>query len=148
MNGRYKILHPESSSDWETYYELRFEVLRKPWGQSFDSTKDDTEDGSVHYLVKDEFDDTVAAGRLQFNSSTQGQIRSMAVKQFVQKTGIGRLLIKYIEADAKKRGISEIILDSREQAVPFYLKNGYEVTGPSYLLFGVIPHWKMCKRLA
>ena len=48
---------------------------------------------------------------------------------------------------ANRQGMTAIVLDAREHAVRFYLKNGYVVTGDSYLLFGQIPHSKMEKQL-
>ena len=145
MNSRFKIIEPKTPAQWENYFQLRYEILRKPWGQSPDTTKDESEDISVHYLVMDEFDDIVGAGRLQLNTSEQGQVRSMAIKTNLQGSGIGSLLLRHIETQAIKKGLKEIILDARENAVEFYLKNGYEITGPSYLLFGIIPHFAMRK---
>ncbi|MFM7216601.1 MAG: GNAT family N-acetyltransferase [Bacteroidota bacterium] len=145
MKGRYTIKEPVTASEWDTYLRIRFEVLRKPWGQPFESTKDETDDESFHLLVIDEFGDGVAAGRLQFNSTDQAQIRSMAVVPHLRGSGIGTLLISELEKKAKSSGCKEVILDSREGAVDFYLANGYAVMGDSYLLFGIIPHKAMKK---
>lgn len=143
----YIILEPQSADDWERYYQLRFEILRKPWNQPFSSTKDDTENESVHLLILDTDGNAAAAGRLQFNSDVQGQLRSMAVRTELQGTGLGKKLIRALEKIAVQKGIQEIILDARENAVNFYKANGYEVTGPSYLLFGQIPHFTMRKSM-
>ncbi|MFM8431906.1 MAG: GNAT family N-acetyltransferase [Bacteroidota bacterium] len=147
MNSRFKIISPVSESEFETYYRIRFEVLRKPWGQNFDSTSDETDETSYHLLVLDEFGDGVAAGRIQFNSEIEAQIRSMAVMPQVRGCGIGSLLIKELEKVAREKGMKQMVLDSREGAVEFYLLHGYEITGDSYLLFGVIPHKAMKKTL-
>jgi hypothetical protein len=45
-------------------------------------------------------------------------------------------------------GLQEINLNSRQEAVPFYQKNGYQVLGPAHTLFGKIPHFEMWKRLS
>jgi hypothetical protein len=56
-------------------------------------------------------------------------------------------VIQKIEEEARARKLKYIILDAREPALNFYLKNNYEVIADSYLLFGVIKHFKMKKEL-
>jgi ribosomal protein S18 acetylase RimI-like enzyme len=141
------LVEPKTEEDLEKYYRLRYEVLRKPWNQPFASTMDETENESIHILIKDDSGNALAAGRLQFNSSEQGQLRSMAVHSDYQGKGLGNKLIQELERIAKSKGMKEIILDARENAVVFYKANGYEIIAPSYLLFGVIPHFVMQKNL-
>lgn len=143
----FKIIEPQSESDYNDYYRIRYEILRKPWNQPEKSTKDDTESSSVHLLVKDETGKPVATGRMQFNSEDEAQIRSMAVIDEMQGNGIGSLLINRLEEIALERKIKRITLDARENAVRFYMRNGYTVIEPSYLLFGIIKHFKMQKDL-
>jgi ribosomal protein S18 acetylase RimI-like enzyme len=137
---------PETSEEWEQYYDLRFKVLREPWGQPKGSEVLTDEDQSDHAMVID--DDTqkiVGVARMQTNTPTQGQVRCVAVSPEVQGRGVGKLLMSYLEDVAQQKGIKEIVLDARENAVKFYLSIGYEIIGESYLLFGVIPHFKMRK---
>lgn len=143
----FKIIEPQSESDYNDYYRIRYEILRKPWNQPEKSTKDDTESSSVHLLVKDETEKPVATGRMQFNSEDEAQIRSMAVIDGMQGNGIGSLLINRLEEIAFERKIKRITLDARENAVRFYIRNGYTVIESSYLLFGIIKHFKMQKDL-
>jgi predicted GNAT family N-acyltransferase len=60
---------------------------------------------------------------------------------------LGTFILKYLEEQARQKKLSRIILDAREKAVPFYVKNGYSVDGSSYTLFNVIPHWRMSKNI-
>lgn len=143
----FSISEPQTESEFHDYYRIRYEILRKPWNQPEKSTKDDTELISVHLLAKDENGKAVATGRLQFNSDEEAQIRSMAVVDEFQGNGIGSLLIEHLEKIAKQRKLKRITLDSRENAVQFYLRNGYRIIEPSYLLFGTIKHFKMQKDL-
>lgn len=143
----FTIIEPTSESDFNDYYRIRYEILRKPWNQPEKSTKDDTESTSIHLLAKDSSGKPVATGRLQFNSDKEAQIRSMAVIDECQGIGIGALLIKHLEKIAHEKKIRRIVLDARENAVEFYLHNGYRVVEPSYLLFGEIKHFKMQKEL-
>lgn len=142
-----KIFHPQSEFEWAEYFRIRYEVLRKPWNQHPSSTKDDAENISLHWLMTDLNNRAVATGRLQINSPDEGQLRSMAVSPDLQGKGLGTLMVEEIEKEARKRNLKRIILDARENAVEFYKQNGYEVIDTSYLLFGIIPHFKMTKTL-
>lgn len=129
------------------YYHLRYEILRKKWGQEESTTKDEWENKSLHVMMVDENDKAVATGRLQFNSGNEAQIRSMAVLDDYQGKGLGSEILKFLEREAINKNYTSIMLDARENAVNFYLKNGYSVEGDSYVLFGIIPHFKMIKKL-
>jgi predicted GNAT family N-acyltransferase len=144
---QFSIIEPTSAKDLNDYYRIRYEILRKPWNQPSAATKDDTEHISVHLLVKDENGNAVATGRMQFNSPEEAQIRSMAVINEFQGKGIGSSIIQHLEKIALSKNIKIILLDARENAVEFYLRNGYEILSPSYLLFGEIKHFKMRKVL-
>lgn len=139
---------PATQSEWEQYYDLRFKVLREPWGQLKGSEILTDEDQSDHAMVvDDETNEIIGVARMQTNTHTQGQVRCVAVSPKVQGRGVGKLLMNYLENVAQQKGIHEIILDARENAVKFYLSIGYEIIGDSYLLFGVIPHFRMRKSL-
>jgi predicted GNAT family N-acyltransferase len=143
----YRIIIPENEKDVQTYYKLRYEILRKAWGQPESSTKDEWEENSLHVMLLDENDQAVATGRLQFNSPTEGQIRSMAVLEECRGKGCGTQILKFLEEKAMERKIKKITLDARDNAVNFYRKNGYKVEGDSYKLFDIIPHFRMGKNL-
>jgi N-acetylglutamate synthase-like GNAT family acetyltransferase len=143
-----KIIEPNSSAEFEQYYNLRYEVLRKPWLQPKGSEKDDGDKSSIHRMIIDESNGkAVAVGRLQFNTSEEAQIRYMAVSDNYQLKGYGNIIVKTLEDIALKKGIRNIILQSRENALKFYWKNGYEIIEKSYLLFDEIQHWLMVKKI-
>lgn len=147
MNEHFRILQPVTPHELEQYYQVRYEVLRKPWKQSVASTKDEQESNSLHFLCVTETGKAVATGRLQFNSPTEAQVRSMAVLEDYRTHGLGSKMLLHLEQKAKERKVTDIVLDARENAVKFYEKNGYRVVGLSYLLFGLIQHYKMKKTL-
>jgi len=90
----------------------------------------------------------VAVGRLQFNSIEEAQIRYMAVSDDYQGMGYGSKIVKTLNNIARDKGSRKIILQSRENAVKFYEKNGYKIIEKSYLLFDEIQHWLMEKELS
>lgn len=141
-------LIPQTAQEWEKYYQLRYTVLREPWSQLKGSEKLQDEDQADHVMIiDDETHEIVGVARMQINTPTQAQVRCVAVAPQVQGKGVGKLLMKYLEELAQQKGIKEIILDARENAVKFYLSMGYEIVEESYLLFGVIQHWKMKKTI-
>jgi predicted GNAT family N-acyltransferase len=140
-----KIIEPKTEWEQKQYYDLRYNILRKPWNQSYSSTFDEWENKSVHLLMKDDKGEAIAAGRLQINSIEEGQVRSMAVKESEQGRGLGTEILLRLEEEAMKRNMKQIVLDAREGAVDFYKKNGYVVEGNSYVLFGTIVHFRMKK---
>ena len=144
-----KIIEPTTSEEFKKYYNLRYEVLRKPWGQPPGSERDEREEASIHRMIVDEeTEEAVAVGRLQFNSSHEAQIRYMAVADKFQGKGYGSKIVKVLDNIAREKGSRTIILQSRENAVKFYEKNGYKIIEKSYLLFDEIQHWLMEKELS
>ena len=89
----------------------------------------------------------IGVARLQYNDNFQAQIRYMAVRREYQSQGFGKLLIYDLEKIAKKDGIKEIILQSREIAVNFYKNLDYKLEKKTYLLFNDIQHFLMRKYL-
>ena len=123
-----KIIEPKTPDEFKKYYNLRYEILRKPWGQPPGSERDEGEELSIHRMIIDEkAGDALAVGRLQFNSEDEAQIRYMAVSDDFQGQGLGSLIIFNLEDTAKEKGILRIMLQARGNALRFYTNNGYEI---------------------
>ena len=54
-------------------------------------------------------------------------------------------LMNYFEEMSTNKKIQYIILNARENAVPFYEKLGYNIIEKTNLLYGKIQHYKMKK---
>ena len=144
-----EIIEPNTSTEFKIYYNLRYEVLRKPWFQPKGSERDDDDETSLHRMIIDKPNKkAVAVGRLQFNTIEEAQIRYMAVSDDYQGKGYGRKMVKALDNIARDKGSRKIILQSRGNAVKFYEKNGYKIIEKSYLLFDEIQHWLMEKELS
>ena len=91
--------------------------------------------------------DTIAVGRLQFNTKEKAQIRYMAVAEDFQGQGLGSQIIATLEDIAREKSIQRMILQARENAVQFYKNHCYEIIEKTHLLFGEIQHWLMGKDL-
>ena len=144
-----EIIEPKTYDELKKYYNLRYEVLRKPWFQPKGSERDDKEETSFHRMIIDKSNGkAVAVGRLQFNTIEEAQIRFMAVSNHYRGMGYGTKIVKALDNIAREKGSRKIILQSRENAVKFYEKNGYKIIEKSYLLFDEIQHWLMEKELS
>jgi GNAT superfamily N-acetyltransferase len=142
-----KIIVPQSDKEWEAYYNLRFEILRKPWGQIKGSEKSDNEADCQHALVINDSGLFLGCGRSEFINTNTIQIRYMAVSENARGLGIGTLLLNYMENEGKIDGAHFSQLHARENAIYFYKKNGYELKEKSHLLFGEIQHFLMTKKI-
>ena len=138
---------PRTEAELRQYNRLRYEVLRKPWGEPEGSEMAPDDPDSWHVMAVTEQNEAVGVGRLHLNHPQEGQLRMMAVHPDWQGHGIGRLLVEHLEAQARQLGVTIMVLHAREKAVAFYKTLGYEVVEPSYLLFGQIPHFLMRKEL-
>ena len=115
---------PSSSEEFKEYDLFRWQILRKPIGKSIESLKDEYENSSYHLIGV--IDNTIiACGRLHFNSDNEAQIRYMAIDENFQRKGIGVKIIELLEAEAKKKQISKIVLNARDHVLEFYKKSGY-----------------------
>lgn len=139
------ITTPESSQDFERYYDLRWRMLREPWNQPKGSEKDELEERALHVMVCIEDRVPVAVGRAHFNTDIEAQIRFMAVEPRFQNTGLGSVILKKLEDEVRQLGAQYVILHSREEAVPFYERHGYTVVSQSHTLFETVVHFLMKK---
>ena len=143
----FEIKQPKTEEEFKRYYQLRWQLLRAPWNQPEGSEIDDIEDRCFHLMAVDDNNEVIAVARLQFNSDDEAQIRYTAVDKTYERQGIGRELIKSMEAYAGESARRKIVLDAREPTVGFYQKLGYEVSEKSYLLFDEIQHFRMKKNI-
>ena len=98
-------------------------------------------------MMIDARDAAVAVGRLHFNSIREAQIRYMAVAVEQQRRGFGSRMLQALEQKAAALGAACIVLDAREAALGFYVRQGYSAEGPGHMLYNCISHIKMCKTL-
>ncbi len=147
----FHIQQPFTAEEFKHYYHLRWKILRAPWGQAEGSEKDDIEHLCFHIMAVTSAltSDSIVIGvaRLQYNDETEAQIRYMAVDKLFEHKGLGRELVATMERQAKKTSHTKIILNARESAIGFYQKTGYELVEKSYLLFDLIQHYRMVKKL-
>ena len=139
------IRSPQTKTEWTAYYQLRYTILRAPWGQAKGSEQTPDEDQHQHFAYFDTANQLLGVGRLDLLDPQTTQVRFMAVADEQQGKGIGKAIMEEIESVSKEMGIQKIILHAREVALPFYQQLGYQLDAPSHLLFGEIQHFLMHK---
>ncbi len=136
--------------DFAPIQRLRYEILRQPLHQDFESARfpGDELESTVHFSANREVE-LVGCATLVETSSTQQrlyQLRGMAVRTDLQRVGIGGQLL-----DSIHRWIQDIHAETwcnaRESAVPFYQKHGWVTEGTIFEVPGIGPHMKMRYRV-
>lgn len=144
MKLELKIAH--ETGELQDAYQLRWTILRKPWQQPKGSEQDELEANSITVVAKAR-NQIVGTGRVHLATPGMGQIRYMAVADEEQGKGVGKQILCMLEAEINKRGAQKVFLNSRENAVKFYLANGYVLVKEVDKLYGVIRHFLMEKQL-
>lgn len=140
------IRTPQNEKEWETYYDLRFRVLRKPLSQPLGSEKNDGDKTGIHFALF-ENENILAIARLDLMENKIAQVRFVAVDFDIQGRGFGKKIMLATESKSRELGMEKIILHARDYAVDFYLNLGYKMIQPSYKLFNVLQHFLMEKKL-
>ena len=144
----YHLRVPQTAEELESYYQFRWEMLRKPLHQPKGSERDARDAMAHHQMVVDE-EGNVAVGRLYINAENEASIRFMAVHPSVQDKGLGTLMAMTTESVARQEGVKRVTCSAREDAVEFFAKLGFvnqgEITTPTTT---PIRHFLMIKPVA
>lgn len=84
----------------------------------------------------------VGCGRLL----SDGHIGRMAVRARHRSRGVGRALLQALLAEARRRGMREVVLHAQTHALRFYEAQGFVAEGPEFDEAG-IPHRRMSQAL-
>lgn len=128
------IKSPKTREEFKAYYELRYRVLRAPWGQPKDTEKDDYEPISQHFMaVDEETGKIVGVIKVLEKSSGTGWFSHLAVDPTFQRRGIGLKLIQAVETAAKENGFKVLGCMSRLNTTAYFEKRGFTIAGfPSH----------------
>jgi ribosomal protein S18 acetylase RimI-like enzyme len=135
---------PHGSPAYWATVALRDAVLRKPLGLQFSAEELAAEKESRHLAC---YRGERLAGCLVLRPQGDDvRMRQVAVDETLQRQGIGKALVQYSEALARRIGYRRMLLHAREAAVPFYEKLGYARYGERFVEVA-IPHWAMSKTI-
>ena len=111
--------------------------------QGFEDEFDDIDFTCIHLVVFDDEQPIGCARLIKDNNAVFGRI---AVLKEYRHHHIGSYILQCLEEKAEELGYQYTELSAQVQAIPFYLKNGYEVYGDEYLDEGC-PHRHMKKAI-
>jgi predicted GNAT family N-acyltransferase len=113
----------------------------------------DTEDAKAFHVLAFQGGHAIGTGRLVALTSSAagesgrwGQIGRMAVLQSHRQGKVGTLVLGALEAEARRQGMTGILMHAQLYAIGFYRKHAYEPVGPVFDEAG-IDHVEMRKRL-
>ncbi len=124
---------------------LRDEILRKPLGLSFSPA--DLEQEKDNLMMAAYEDDKMLGCCMLVEEDPQTvRLRQMAVLNDLQGKGVGKALIQFAENLARDHGYKKITMHARKNALGFYEKMGYKVSGSEFEEV-TLPHYVMEKEL-
>jgi predicted GNAT family N-acyltransferase len=102
---------------------------------------DDNDAVCMHALAF-QGDRAVGTGRLL----PDGHIGRMAVLRQSRALGVGSAILERLVAEARHRGMQEVVLSAQTHAIGFYRRHGFTESGPVFEEAG-IPHQEMRRAL-
>lgn len=97
----------------------------------------------THFVVRDAGGAVVGTARMrEYHGAAKAE--RVAVHAAARGTGVGRLLMDALEAEARLLALPEVRLNAQTSAIPFYDRLGYVAEGPEFDDAG-IPHRHMRK---
>jgi N-acetylglutamate synthase-like GNAT family acetyltransferase len=131
------VKSPITRDDFKAYYELRYKVLRQPWGLPRGSEKDDYEPISQHFMaVNEETGELLGCVKLFEKEASVAWVSHLAVSDKHQREGIGKMMLAHVEALARSQGFTRIGCLSRLNTTDYFEKAGYIVSGLPTHYFG------------
>lgn len=132
-----QIKSPVTRDDFKAYYDLRYKVLREPWGLPKGTEKDDFEPISQHFMaVNEKTGEIVGCAKLFEKEEGVAWLSHLAVASKHQRSGIGKLIMDYLEDLARSQGYKKIGCLSRLNTTAYFEKAGYTVSGLPTHYFG------------
>ncbi|MGH6799711.1 MAG: GNAT family N-acetyltransferase [Candidatus Binataceae bacterium] len=105
----------------------------------------DADDAAAFHVLALEGDTAVGCGRMVTHGE-QVKIGRMAVLKARRGEGIGRQVLEFLMATARRRGFRKALLHAQLHAEGFYRKNGFRPLGEVFEEAG-IPHRAMEREL-
>ena len=133
------------TKEYQQLLELRYAILREPLGLGFNEEELQKEKDYLH-IASFEDDELLGCCMLVEVNRNTLQLRQMAVKDNLQRKGIGASIIYFAEKLSKDKGYKKIMMHARDSAIGFYEKFGYTVKGEPFIEVNV-PHHVMEKLL-
>ena len=109
--------------------DVRIEVFVDEQGIPL-ALETDLEDArALHAVVYSGIEQVVATGRLLSSQGGRAKVGRMAVKRVLRGAGHGAGVLRALQAEARRRGDSQLVLHAQCSAQGFYERLGYQARG-------------------
>jgi len=131
------------SEEYWQVIQLRYTILREPLALNFSKEELEGEKENIHIAAYED-DELLGCCMLTKVDKQTLQLRQMAVKNNLQRKGVGASILRFAENISKDKGFKKIIMHARDTAAGFYEKLGYKIKGEQFIEVNV-PHHVMEK---
>lgn len=135
----------QTAEDREAYYSLRYRIFCEEKAVPVELERDADDQIALHVLVRDQ-GEPVAVARMVPRKEFGAKIGRLAVLEEHRRRGIGTILIRKLENQARRQGQRQVVLDAPLDVLEYYHKLGYRAFGEVFRDAGVL-HRSMRKRL-
>lgn len=133
----------------EACFEIRIKVFVEEQKVPRDIEMDEYDEGPQacrHFLVWDG-ERAVGTGRWKAVGEATAKLQRIAVLPEYRSQGVGRMIVRALEEDAKGQGMAAAVLDGQCTAEGFYQRLGYRTESAEPFLDAGIWHVRMRKEL-
>lgn len=144
--NEYTVHHIQTEQGLQDAYLVRQQVFVQEQNVPEELELDEHESSSEHFVVYDQQQTPIGAGRLRPLSNTEAKVERICVLAGYRGHGIGQLIMNKIEQTASEQGLQTLILNAQQHAEEFYERLGYHTVSAPFEEAGII-HVKMKKDL-
>lgn len=149
-----ELVTPQTDEEFEQYYRLRYERLRKVHGLPEGSERDHPAEPSSEHLIAKVDSRIVAAACWAVGMTERDgerliyvRFRHLAVDPEFEGRGIGDAMTRHVEEYGREIGAGEIVGNVRVDRVSYFERHGWVVLGKGETLYGELEHISMAKPL-
>ena len=137
----------DTETEMEGALGVRFRVFVSEQQVPIEEELDEI-DASATHAIAIHNGQVIATGRVFYrDEDSAARIGRMAVDSDWRRHGIGGRLLKFLEQEATKQGVTTYVLNAQVYVKDFYAANGYEERGEEFLEADIV-HILMRKQAA
>ena len=132
----------ETEADMEAAVGIRFRVFVDEQSVPPEIELDEYDAVATHAIAVED-GQAIGAGRMYLEDGA-ARIGRMAVDSAHRRRGVGGLILRFLEEEARAQGATEYVLHAQEYVKAFYAAHGYTERGGAFMEAGIL-HVEMRK---